>query len=397
MTNHELIEEIVTKECERYALEDGGFVSDRQAVVKELSCGSNAFLPGGSSLQEFVEWKERLLNGWYSRKGFAKFFSRKAGKYCMSRMVKRLLLNALSAIQRKQTESTIDDELKMEEGRTVAFKLSTAFSAELYQKICCNGTLFASPGQLERECIKGVRSLFPLTYPLLYERLTAKDSEFWEEMWRLIRRFVRFLVTEKKRAEDEGTVEEVSMETVLSVQEQMEKGRLESIASAGHLLNSLQMTGRNKFREWMRAEERKQEEVLLEEEDARWQELQYVEMTGTDRIDGRFAYLLEVNEENVYDVCCALADVLDYGRGDVYRALVEGMQETVQVISMLYVENKKYEEIARILYGGSDEKRLANLRKLVSRGKEYLKKRMAELIVTYKRKGQVPFVGEEEE
>ena len=63
---------------------------------------------------------------------------------------------------------------------------------------------------------------------------------------------------------------------------------------------------------------------------------------------------------------------------------------------MLYVENKKYEEIARILYGGSDEKRLANLRKLVSRGKEYLKKRMAELIVTYKRKGQVPFVGEEE-
>ena len=78
MTNHELIEEIVTKECERYALEDGGFVSDRQAVVKELSCGSDAFLPGGSSLQEFVEWKERLLNGWYSRKGFAKFFSRKA-------------------------------------------------------------------------------------------------------------------------------------------------------------------------------------------------------------------------------------------------------------------------------------------------------------------------------
>ena len=101
-----------------------------------------------------------------------------------------------------------------------------------------------------------------------------------------------------------------------------------------------------------------------------------------------------MNEENVYDVCCALADVLDYGRGDVYRALVEGMQETVQVISMLYVENKKYEEIARILYGGSDEKRLANLRKLVSRGKEYLK---VELIVTYKRKGQVPFVGEEEE
>ena len=186
------------------------------------------------------------------------------------------------------------------------------------------------------------------------------------------------------------------METVLSVQEQMEKGKLEQIASAGHLLNSLQMTGRNKFREWVRAEERKQEEVLLEEEDARWQEFQYVEMTETDRIDGRFAYLLEMNEENEYDVCCALADVLDYGRGDVYEALVEGMQETVQVMTMLYVENKKYEEIARILYGGSDEKRLANLRKLVSRGKEYLKKRMAELIVTYKRKGQVPFVGEEE-
>lgn len=397
MTDKLLIEEIITKECERYELEKSGFVSDRHTAIQELLSGYSEFLPEDCSLEEFVERKKQLLHDWYSRKGFAKFFCRKAEKPCMFRMVKRLSQNVLSRLRRKQTEETVDDELRLEEGRTVAFKLSSALYAELYSEICCSGTLYATPGQLEEACVGRMHTMFPLKYALLYKRLTAKDSEFWEEMWRLIRRFVRFLVTEKKRAEDEGTVEEVSMETVLSVQEQMEKGRLESIASAGHLLNSLQMTGRNKFREWMRAEERKQEEVLLEEEDARWQELQYVEMTGTDRIDGRFAYLLEVNEENVYDVCCALADVLDYGRGDVYRALVEGMQETVQVISMLYVENKKYEEIARILYGGSDEKRLANLRKLVSRGKEYLKKRMAELIVTYKRKGQVPFVGEEEE
>lgn len=120
-------------------------------------------------------------------------------------------------------------------------------------------------------------------------------------------------------------------------------------------------------------------------------------MSGSERIDGHFAYLLEVNENNEYDVCCALADALNYRRGEVYESLVEGMQETARVMSMLYVENKKYEEIAQELYGAVDSKRLANLRKLVSRGKEYLKKRMVELIVDYKSKGYVPFVCEEEE
>ena len=100
MTNNQLIEEIVTKECERYALEDSGFVTDRRAVARELSCERNAFLPNGCSLEEFREWKEHLLNDWYSRKGFAKFFRRKAEKHCMFRMVRRLSQNALSAIQR---------------------------------------------------------------------------------------------------------------------------------------------------------------------------------------------------------------------------------------------------------------------------------------------------------
>lgn len=399
MTNKLLIEEILTKECERYELEKSGFVTDRRTAVEELLAADNGSFPerGDCSLEDFMEWRSHLLRGWYSRKGFARFFCRKAEKRCVFRMVKRLLQNVLSRLRRKWAGITIDDELRLEEGRTVAFKLSSALFTELYSEICCSGTLYASPELLEETCARRAHEMFPLKYPLLYERLTAKDSEFWEEVWRLIRRFIRFLVMEKKRMEDERTVEEVSMETVLSVQEQLEKGKLEQIVSAVHLLNSLQMTGRNKFREWLRAEERKQEEVSLEEEDVRWQELQYVDMVGADRIDGRFAYLLEMNERNEYDVCCALAGVLDYGRGVVYEALVEGMQETVQVISMLYIENKKYEEIAWILYGGVDEKRLANLRKLVSRGKEYLKKRMTDLIVTYKQKGQVPFVREEEE
>lgn len=130
-----------------------------------------------------------------------------------------------------------------------------------------NGTLFVSPGQLETVCIDELSLLFPLTYPLLYERLTAKDNEFWEEIWRLIRRFVRFLVVDMGGKEDTEMIQEVSMETVLSVQEQMERGKLEQITSARHLLNSLQMTGRNKFREWLRTESRKREEILLSEED----------------------------------------------------------------------------------------------------------------------------------
>ena len=54
MTNNQLIEEIVTKECERYALEDSGFITDKRAVVKELSSADNASLPDACSLKEGI-------------------------------------------------------------------------------------------------------------------------------------------------------------------------------------------------------------------------------------------------------------------------------------------------------------------------------------------------------
>ncbi|WP_294627035.1 hypothetical protein [uncultured Bacteroides sp.] len=397
MTGELLIEEIITKECERYELEKSGFIANRHAAIEELLVAHDEFLPAVCSPEEFADRKRRLLDEWYSQQGFSAFFCRQAEKGKMAGMVKRLMMNALSHIRRKQTEATVDDELKLEEGRTVAFKLSSGLFAELYPELCRNGRMYASPCRLEEACICRIRAMFPLDYLLLYKRLCVRDSEFWEEIWRVLHRFVRFLVVEKKRADDEETVKEVCMETILSVQEQLDKGRLAPIASASHLLHSLHMTGRNKFREWLRAEEKKQEETLAEEDHMCWQNGQYEDMIVMDRsMSGHFDYLLETDEKNEYELCCALADVLNYGDGEVYHSLVEGMQETVQAITMLYVENKRYEEIALILYGKADSKQLANLRKLVSRGKEYLKKRMANLIVDYKRKGAVPLVAGEE-
>lgn len=392
-----LIEEIVAKECERYELEKSGFVTDRWAVARTLIVNPCAAMPEACSPEEFVGWKERLLNDWYTRKEFACFFRQKAEKQCMFGMVKRLLQNTVSRLRRKHFMLTIDDELKVEGGRTVAFKLSSSFFSELYPEICCNGTLFISPARLEEACVSRVQATFPLEYSVVYERLSVKDNEFWEEIWLLIQRFVRFLVTEYKGSGEGETIKEVSMEAALSIQEQLERGKLKPIASASHLLNSLQMTCRNKFRESLRAEERKREEALLEEEDWLFLECQKENVVEPDGMDGRFAYLLEVNEKSEYDVCCALADVLSYGRGEVYAELVEGMQETVQAMSLLYVENKRYEEIAQMLYGKFNERQLATLRKTVSRGKEYLKKKMTSLIVIYKRRGEVPFVVEEED
>lgn len=392
-----LIEEIVAKECERYELEKSGFVSDRRAVARALTAHSCAAIPEGCSPEEFAGWKEQLLNDWYTRKEFARFFRQRAEKKCMFGMVKRLLKNTVSRLRRKHSLLTIDDELKVEGGRTVAFKLSSSFFSELYPEICCNGTLFISPARLEEACVSRVQTLFPLTYPSLYERLSVKDNEFWGEIWLLIQRFVRFLVTEYKGSGEGETIKEVSMEAALSIQEQLERGKLKAIVSASHLLNSLQMTCRNKLRESLRTEEKKREEALLEEEDWLLLERQQENVAEPDRVDGRFAYLLEVNEKSEYDVCCALADVLSYGSGEVYNALVDGMQEMVQAMSLLYVDNKRYEEIAQILYGEFNERQLTTLRKSVSRGKEYLKKKMTSLIVTYKRRGEVPFVMEEED
>lgn len=74
MTDKWLIEEILTKECERYELEKSGFVTDRHRAVEELLAAEGGVEAVKCSLNEFVEWKGCLLSKWYAKKGFAKFF-----------------------------------------------------------------------------------------------------------------------------------------------------------------------------------------------------------------------------------------------------------------------------------------------------------------------------------
>ena len=67
MITNQAIEELVAKECERYELERSGFIADRQAAIREL-VAQTGILPESCSLIEFAEWKERLLNDWYTRR-----------------------------------------------------------------------------------------------------------------------------------------------------------------------------------------------------------------------------------------------------------------------------------------------------------------------------------------
>lgn len=78
----------------------------------------------------------------------------------MFRMVRRLSQNALSAIQRRYVEATIDEELKMEEERTVAFKFSSALFTKFYQGymwyVVCYSLLRAIGEELYRGCALSV-------------------------------------------------------------------------------------------------------------------------------------------------------------------------------------------------------------------------------------------------
>lgn len=390
-----LIEEIATKECERYGLEKNGFVTSRKAMSQALLAGKHVPIPAGDSPEAFRQWKERLLDDWYDGKGFSLFFRRKAAKRCMLDLVKRLYLNTVLRIRKNQSATTIDDELKLPSGRTVAFKLSSGLFSELYADLRSDESAFISPAKLEGKCVEQINSLYPLNYISFFKRLQKKDNEFWEELWLVIQYFLSYLMVNVKREKE--AVEEVSMDVALSFQEQMERGSLEKIDSASHLLHSLRKTCRNKLFEHLREDEKRQSESLLGEEEWQWVErtITSLDEKGQGKTDGRFIYLLETDEKNEYAVSCALVDVLTFGKGAVYEKLVAGMEDKVQLLAMLYLEGKSYEEIAWQVYGKCDQSQMASLRKSASRAKEYLKKRMVDLIIGYKRKEYVPFVKDE--
>lgn len=391
-----LIEEIVRKECERYELEKGGFITNCEEVILTLAKSPYAELKEQCSLAEFKEWKEKLLIHLYTQRNYARYFYRKQGSRYLYLLTQRLMRNLATNLFQTNRSKTIDHELHVSRQRTVAFKLSNRLFADIYPTLWDKASLITTPSQIETQCEVSAHELFPIELPRFIDRLRRNDQEFWNEIVKVIKTIGRYVTINQAWVNHniEEMADEVSMETALSLQEQICNNKLEHLTSATHLYHSLKTTCRNKLHEYFRAQSKQKEEMISEKE---WEQL---EATTHDQSDGgnrneddHFVYLQEVNPNNSYELSCAIVDILCHDKGELYKQLTKGQEEKTEILMLHIYKQLSYDEIVRQLYPelSPNEQRKAcdKLRQTASRAKKHLKERMKQLILEWKQKESI--------
>lgn len=393
MNKVSLIEEIVKKECERYDLKKGGFISNSEEVILELAKSPYAELREGYTPEEFREWKEKLLLHLYTQHNYARYFYHKQGSRFLYLLSQRLMRNFTANLWRTHATPTLDHELHVGKQTTIAFKLSNRLFADVYPSIWSKTVLITAPNQIEEQCATSAQELFPMALPRFIERLQRNDPQFWSEIVKVIKTIARYVTINQAwvNQEIEEAADVVTADAALSLQEQICNNKLEHLTSGTHLYHSLKLTCRNKLYEYFRFEGKHQEEVITEQE---WERLETSIQDSTDaegfEEQSHFAYLQEIDPNNSYELSCAIVDILCHNKGELYRQLTHGQEEKTEILMMHLYQQLSYDEIARQLYQelppSEHRKACDKLRQATSRAKKHLRERMKQLILELKRK-----------
>lgn len=378
MNAKDFIKELVEKECERYDLIAGGFITGSDEVTEVLLQALPDFTGVENAESAFIRWKETFCRDFYTQLDYAGFLrAAKNDKSYFRPLVKRLIRNILYDLRRKHTSVTIDEELKTEFPRTLAYQLSVPLFSSLYAVLADKRNLFVTPVQVEERCGQLARENFPLDFSALVDRLKKKDREFWNEIFAIIRRLAygvlqsKFL-TSDRRDEIAG---EVSLESGTLLQRQLDDDELNHIQSAGYLRNYLRKVCFNKMQEYFKSSDKFSKEELLGEEEWKAVDCISVEDEPSGNID-----LYDVDVTNKKELVAAIFSLL-LGPDCRERQLLVGKDENKCRIFLMQIHQQmKYEDMACTLYGEMDgdqlKKTIVTLRQIVSRTRKVLIKRM---------------------
>ncbi len=390
MTTIEAIREIVYKECERYRLTNSKFISDRDEAVAQLHDQISEPLPT-TSYNEFVEWKRRALNKFYTLNKYSIYATKNREQiYSLAYSLSRGIVAAMKISSDKKREKTIDDELRISinEIESVAFKLSQAIFEILFEDIYPEKQIFFQPDQIEDRCQRVCGELYPLSYRDFYNRLRENDSEFWDDVWKMIYHYMKAYLTKRGvTINREDIRSEVASEAIISFREQLLSSKLEGVESASHLINSMHRTCIYKYQECYHAKSNKKEDIL---DDKEWNRLNAKEIDEeqVDHIDEESAKdRLSIRESlisadpTIHDeVSLIMIDILAKRQEPFFSLIVGSNLESAEILIKHYFDGMSYDEIAEELSTTANPKSSSTLRQNVSRVKDRLWRETKKLI-----------------
>lgn len=376
MENFEIIKEILEKECERYELCKYGFVCDVESASYSMA-GEYADEIGQNS---FSTWKNGLVRDFYIRNKYSLFFQSNQASGKFYSLIKRLMRGVLSTTRKEYKKTTIDQELRVQRSRTMAFKLTSPLYDTIYGNHFGNFQLFNTPIELEEYCKRSLKQYYPLDKNALLEQLQSNDNELWGELLKVIHAITQRIVYSWRisSVRFNEIVEEISANTRITFLKKLDEKVTERYQSATHLYNSLQEICRYKMYE-MQKEEMRNESILFKEDLKDCD----VEDVGAE-MDSLSLEEVDIHDE--YELAQAIVQILCRRQGELYDLLVGSERKKVNILWKHVFDGKKYEELALeedpALNGIKLYTRCASMRQESKRVKNYLLRRI-KLVICY--------------
>lgn len=383
----EEVTEIIRKECERYRLLELGLLTSVDEVADILL----TTLPKVdermySDPERYKIWSREVVGRLYLQLNYTDFLKQQGKGPAFRRFLFFLRKRLLDRLQRLNNKPTIDVDLAMP-AHTLAFKLSVMLSEEADEALFKELFEVSTAREIEEKCSSFCEEYFPVNMDVLLERLMKKDDGFWNELYLLIEN-IATRVTSYLRVSilySSDVERDTWSDTSLLIYNKIVSGMVPVFESAAHFRNYMTRVCVNKCHEAVRRN--RKQEVSIDNPDLALDALLMQMATDEEQMLGNNTdgvLLADVDQENMYEMGCALTSILWNRTEPWYSRLTEGIEDKVAVLLQHYAEGLSYEQIAvmRAPCATSAElQRLQNkLRQDVVRVRKVLKKQFQKIL-----------------
>lgn len=379
----EILSEIIRKECERYRLLEFGLLSSVEDGVKKLLplVQSRYSEMIKDDFNAFSLWRKDVLRCFYTQLDYTLFVIQHKNDTSFLRFIFYMQKRLLNVMLGNQERVEIDKNLAVP-GRTIAFKTSKLLVADTIALWISTFSASITPEELEEACFGFCKTYFPLGLDKLLYRLKKNDSEFWMELFLLVKKIVasvvdRNILTVSYKKEIEQDVWE---KTSFLLQEKFLQNSIPELNSSLHFRYYIRNICIKKcyeaYRECIDGK-------LIFIDDGNLIPENYI--SEDDSMDDWISTFEDVDVHNDSEVSQALAYILWERMDPYYTRLIEGIEAKVTIFLLHYVEGKSYEEIVKMYHSDLPKpllnKWIVKYRQDMVRVRNLLKKRLIAILL----------------
>lgn len=381
---HDIITELIRKECEAYKLISLRLLPSVEAGVDQVIARIGR--PDDTLFSDYVrfrEWRQEVLRLFYETIAYAGYLQEEGRSASFRLFMSDLRKRIVGRLRQEYPEETLDKELAVPP-HTLAFRLSAMLEEELFQAEAEHFPTVVQPSALYDVCRQICRNYFPIGLPELLLRLRKNDTGFWDTFYLTIKRLTemvthrQYLTIQYKKEIMQDTWSDAS----LFLQRKMEEGELPEFESPLHFRNYIARICLNKMREAIR--KNCSAEMPLDISGG-IPEVAFQLVDDEKSSEASLQILLEDADGNDEEELGRILTVILWDKAEPwYSQLTRGMEEKTQLLFMHYAEGLRYDAIAAMQGKGLTEKELKRLenklRQDVVRTRRLLKERFMNLL-----------------